>query len=183
MNLTEKVAYIKGLVEGLGLDESKKEVKVINAIIDVLSDLSETLAEVDGDVDQLYDSMDVLNDDLADMESYVYGDEEEKDEEGEGHHHHHHGCSCGCEEDAEDAMYEITCPACGNTVMVDEDTLFSTDLSCPACGEKFELDFGDDEDLMDEEEEELEPKEEPTEKTSEEEMTPEEVTKEIPFDK
>ena len=40
MNLTEKIAYIRGLCEGLKLDEEKPEVKVINAIIDLLDDMS-----------------------------------------------------------------------------------------------------------------------------------------------
>ena len=40
MNLTEKIAYIRGLCEGLNLDESKPEVKVMNAIIDLLDDMS-----------------------------------------------------------------------------------------------------------------------------------------------
>ena len=45
-------------------------------------------------------------------------------------------------------MYEITCPACGETVCVDEDLLLSEDLACPACGEKFEVDFDDVDDTV-----------------------------------
>ena len=40
------------------------------------------------------------------------------------------------------------CPACGETVCVDEDLLLSEDLACPACGEKFEVDFDDVDDVV-----------------------------------
>ena len=40
MNITEKVSYIKGLAEGLNLDESSKEGKVLLAIIDALDDIA-----------------------------------------------------------------------------------------------------------------------------------------------
>ena len=39
MNLTEKISYIRGLCDGLELDESKPEVKVLNAIVDLLDDI------------------------------------------------------------------------------------------------------------------------------------------------
>ena len=38
MDLTEKIAYIKGLADGLSLDADKPEVKVLNAIIDLLDE-------------------------------------------------------------------------------------------------------------------------------------------------
>ena len=40
MEITEKVAYLKGLAEGMELDTEKKEGKLLAAIIDVLDDLS-----------------------------------------------------------------------------------------------------------------------------------------------
>ena len=53
MNLTEKIAYIRGLCEGLNLDESKPEVKVMNAIIDLLDDMSYSVT----DMEDLYDEL------------------------------------------------------------------------------------------------------------------------------
>ena len=40
MTASEKVAYLKGLVEGLGIDKDKSEGKILNAVIDVLEDLA-----------------------------------------------------------------------------------------------------------------------------------------------
>ena len=132
MNLTEKSAYIKGLMEGLDLDSDKKEVKVIKALVDLVDDLALTVTDLDEDLDQVYDELDAIDEDLTDVEDVVFEDEEDDEDED------------GFDEDAD--MYEITCPSCGETVCVDEDTLLSDDLACPSCGEKFEIDFdGDDE--------------------------------------
>ena len=130
MTLTEKSAYIKGLMDGLDLDADKKEVKVIKALVDLVEDLALTVTDLDEDVDQVYDELDAIDEDITELEDFVYDDEEDED-----------GC-CDCH-DGEDEMYEITCPACGETVCVDEDLLLSEDLACPACGEKFEVDFDD----------------------------------------
>ena len=40
MEIMEKVAYLKGLVEGMEIDTGKKEGKILAAIIDVLEELS-----------------------------------------------------------------------------------------------------------------------------------------------
>ena len=40
MTIAEKVSYIKGLVEGLKVDEATAEGKIIAAIIDVLGDIA-----------------------------------------------------------------------------------------------------------------------------------------------
>ena len=47
MTVTEKVSYLKGLAEGLGIDESEKNGKMIKAIIDVLEDFGEFLPASD----------------------------------------------------------------------------------------------------------------------------------------
>ncbi len=72
MNNTEKAAYIKGLIEGLGIDESTKEGKVLIKISELLSDISndlddvaEVLGEVEGQVDE-------IDEDLSDLEEEFY---------------------------------------------------------------------------------------------------------------
>ena len=135
MNLTEKAAYLKGLMEGLDLDASKKEVKVLNAMYDLLDDLALTVTDLDSDIDQVYDKLDAIDEDLSDIEDVVFDEDEDE-------------CDCDC--DCCDCdTYELTCPACGATVEVDEDTLLSDDFRCPACGEKFEIDFEEDDEEVD----------------------------------
>lgn len=136
MNLTEKTAYLKGLMEGLELDASKKEVKVLNAMADILNELALTVTDLDTDIDQVYDELDAIDEDLSDIEDAIFEDEDECDD---------CDCGCGCDDD----MYELTCPACGEVISVDEDTLLNEEVTCPACGEKIEIDFDEDDEDVD----------------------------------
>ena len=80
MTIGEKVSYIKGLAEGLALDESTKEGKVLAAIVDVLGDIAENLAEVDEELDDVADVMTDLEESVSDLEDDVYGYDEDEDE-------------------------------------------------------------------------------------------------------
>ena len=75
MTLSEKVAYIKGLAEGLKLDESKDEVKVINAIVDVLEEMANGISTVADTVDDAVYQLDEVDECLSELESYVYDDD------------------------------------------------------------------------------------------------------------
>ncbi|MBR5521575.1 MAG: hypothetical protein IKU54_06220 [Oscillospiraceae bacterium] len=168
MSLTEKLAYIQGLCEGMELDGTTKEGKVLLAIVDLLDDLTDTVSQLDNDIDQIFDEIDAIDEDLTDVEDALLYDEEDEDEDdcGCGHHHHHHGgCGCGCHDDEdeeweddedltdlydeENPLYEITCPKCGDIVCMDEDMLFSPDCACPNCGTTFEIEFDEECDCED----------------------------------
>lgn len=47
MNLTEKAAYIKGLFEGIKLDDSKEETKVLKSIVDLLEDMALSIRDLE----------------------------------------------------------------------------------------------------------------------------------------
>lgn len=141
MELKEKVAFIKGLMEGMEFDVTTKEGKVLNAVVELLDQMADSVVQIDEDVDQLYDEVDALSEDLEDVESCVYGDED--DDEGEDDY----------DEEYEAGLYEITCPNCGEVVCVDEDMLADENLACPNCGTKFEVDFSEEEDAAEESEE------------------------------
>ena len=80
MTNTEKVAYIRGLTEGLELDTDKKEVKVLNAIIDLLDDIALTLADIEADHEELADQLDAVDEDLGTLEDDFYGDEDDDED-------------------------------------------------------------------------------------------------------
>lgn len=151
MTVTEKVAYIRGLAEGLELDESKKEVKVLNAIIDVLEDISASVADVEDVVSDMEGQLDEVDEDLGTLEHAVY-DYDEDDEDG-------HTCTCGCEDDGGEAYYEVTCPNCHETICLSEDIFEDGQMECPNCGELLEFTLNEDEDAADEETEKAEQKE------------------------
>ena len=133
MTILEKVAYLRGLSEGLGIDETSKEGRVFKAIIDVLDDISLTVTDLEDDVAELSDGLDEIDEDLGALEEEFYGDE--CDDEC--------GCGCGCEEDEcdDEELYEVTCPACGDSIYVNEEMLDEGFIHCPNCHEKLEIDF------------------------------------------
>ena len=126
MEITEKVAYLKGLAEGLALDtEKSKEGKLIAAIIDVLDDMALEMADMQDEQCDLEDGLDAVSEDLADVESLVY---EELDDEDD-------------EEDVD--CYETTCPNCEEAIYFDDSILEEGEIICPNCGEKLEFDLSD----------------------------------------
>ncbi len=137
MNLTEKAAYLKGLADGLGLADSSQD-KMMKAVIDLMGDLAESVEGLDGEMEAVCEELDEIEEDL-------YGDEDEDDdfyddddEEEDGEY-----------EDAE-VEYELTCPKCGATVVVDEDTLMNQNIYCGQCHEPINIEIVD-EDAGDEE--------------------------------
>ena len=80
MTISEKVAYLKGLAEGLDLDvEKSKEGKLISVMIGILEDISLSIEDLEENALDLGEEIDALSDDLADVEEIVY--EEDEDEE------------------------------------------------------------------------------------------------------
>lgn len=133
MEITEKVAYLKGLAEGLGLDTDSKEGKIIAAMIDILDDMALEMADMKDAQDELGDGLDAVSDDLEDVEDIVYCDDEEEEDDDD-------------EEDESEECYATTCPNCQETVYFDESILEDGEVVCPNCGEKLEFDLSDLED-------------------------------------
>lgn len=125
MTITEKSAYIRGLMEGLSLDQESKEVKVLNAIVDLLDDLTLTVSDLEEGYHDLGDQLDEVDEDLGTLEESFYGDDFED------------------EDDEDDVFYEVTCPTCNETICLSEDVLLKGEIDCPNCGESLEFDFDD----------------------------------------
>lgn len=138
MNTTERVAYIKGLAEGLDLDESTKEGKLLKAIIEVLGDMAEDAADLEDYVAELSEQVDAVDEDLSTLEEVVYDeldDEDDFDCDGD----------CDCCGDWDEELYDVTCPNCGEEIVIDEETLLDGGIDCPNCGEPLEFDLEEDE--------------------------------------
>ena len=137
MTISEKVAYLKGLAEGLNLDtEKSKEGKLISVMIGILEELAMSVEDLEENALNLGEEIDVLSDDLADVEEAVF------DEDGE---------------DYDDDWFEVECPSCGADIMVDDEALADGEVECPSCGTRYAMELTDDEDG--EEEEDLEEEE------------------------
>ena len=101
MELKEKVAYIKGMMEGMEFDTATKEGKLLAAVVDVLEEMAKEVTNIDEDVDTLYDEVDAMSEDLEDVENFLF-DEDGGDEDEDDY-----------DEEYEAGLYEITCPQCG----------------------------------------------------------------------
>lgn len=132
MTISEKVSYIKGLADGLELDDNK-ESKILKAIIDVLDDISVSIAEIEDGCAEICEQLDAVDEDLSTLEDDFYEDDEcccdDDDDE------------CCCEDD--DCCYEIECPACNDVIYLDEDMIDEGSIKCPNCGTNLEFDFDD----------------------------------------
>ena len=80
MTISEKVAYLKGLAEGLNLDvEKSKEGKLISVMIGILEEVGLSIEDLEENALALGEEIDTISDDLADVESVVYGEDEDED--------------------------------------------------------------------------------------------------------
>ncbi len=147
MNMYEKSAYLKGLMDGLKLDTEKAEGKMIAAMVDLLGDLSKRLKEVEDTTIAISDELDEIEEDLDAIEDFLL-DEEEDDEddweedEDEWDDEDEEGFDFG---DEDTTIYEVEC-ACGNIINFDEETLEKGSIICDNCGEKLEFTFEDEDD-------------------------------------
>lgn len=120
MKLGEKVSYLKGLMDGLELDTSTKEGKILALMADVLEDMSVYFDDVQDQIDEIVEVVDAIDEDLSDIEDDLYDDEEEE-------------------------IYEVCCPTCGDTIQLGEAMLEEGEMTCPNCGEHLEFDFDGEE--------------------------------------
>ena len=133
MTISEKVAYLKGLAEGLDLDTSKsKEGKLISVMIGILEEIGLSIEDLEENAEALGEEIDAISDDLSDVEKAVFEDEDEDD-----------ACGCGCE-DEDDDFFEIECPNCKEDLVIDDAVLESGVVQCPNCKEKFALELSGD---------------------------------------
>jgi len=126
MTISEKVAYLKGLAEGLNLDtEKSKEGKLISVMIGILEEVAMSIEDLEENSLALGEEIDTLSDDLADVENVVF-------------------------EEDDDDFFEVECPDCGEPLRIDEDDLAGGVVQCPSCDSTYSLDLVDDEDEEDE---------------------------------
>ena len=129
MTISEKVAYLKGLAEGLNLDtEKSKEGKLISVMIGILEEIGLSIEDLEENTQALGEEIDVLSDDLSDVEDVVFDEDEDEDED---------------DEDYDDDWFEVECPTCEEPLVIDDKALADGMIQCPNCHDKFALDLSD----------------------------------------
>ena len=125
MKLTEKMSYLQGLLDGLEVDTSTKEGKALVQMSDVMQEMVMYVEDLQAQVDELTELCDILDADLGDVEEEVFDLDDD----------------CCCEDD--DEMYEVCCPSCGDTILLNDSILEEGSMECPNCGETLEFDYDD----------------------------------------
>ena len=145
MELSKRAAYLQGLVDGLGVDESTKEGKIIKAMSALLAEMAEALEGMDEDLSRAYDQINDLSDELEDLEADLYEDEDDEDD-SDAEEETDEDDDANDDDIASEPFYEVACPNCGETVYVSEDDLDAGEANCAHCGVTFEVALeGDDE--------------------------------------
>jgi len=145
--LKGKVAYLKGLADGMQLDYSTNEGKLLRAILDVLDDMALAVDDMEEVQEQLSEQIDEMDEDLAEIESLIY------DTDDDGY------CSCDeedCDEDdydddsededdeeeeEEEVFAEFDCPHCGETVNLENAFMKKDTVLCPHCNKEIEIEW------------------------------------------
>ena len=147
MTISEKSAYLKGLMDGLNLDTETAEGKMISAIVDLLGDVTKKLTDVEDTTIAISDELDEIEEDLDAIEDFImdeddddyYDDEDDYfDDEDD---YDDEGFDFG---DEDTTIYEVEC-ACGEIIDFDEETLEAGSIVCPNCGENLEFSLDEDE--------------------------------------
>ena len=147
MTISEKAAYLKGLMDGLNLDTDKAEGKMIAAIVELMGDVTKRLHDVEETTIAISDELDEIEEDLDAIEDYILDEDEDDDFEDddydfddEDEDYEDEGFDFG---DDDSIIYEVKC-ACGNVINFDEETLEKGSIICEDCGEVLEFTFDDE---------------------------------------
>ena len=144
MTISEKSAYLKGLMDGLKLSTETDEGKMIAAIVDLLGDLTRKVTDIEDTTIAISDELDEIEEDLDAIEDFImdYDDYEDEDSEWD-EEEPEEGFDFG---DEESTIYEVQC-VCGEVINFDEETLEEGSIICPNCGETLEFDVEEDEEV------------------------------------
>ena len=163
MTISEKSAYLKGLMDGLKLDTETNEGKMIAAIVDLLGDMSKRMVDIEDTTIAISDELDEIEEDLDAIEDFIMDEDDEDYEDYEDDDYYDPAEDDEDDEDEEEdpsdeepeegfdfgdedsTIYEVEC-ACGNVIDFDEEVLESGSIVCPKCGETLEFSFEDEED-------------------------------------
>ena len=147
MTISEKAAYLKGLMDGLKLDTEKPEGQMIASIVDLLGDVTKRLTDVEETTIAISDELDEIEEDLDAIEDYILDEEDEDYDDGDyddddfdDDEDYDEGFDFG---DEETTVYEVKC-ACGNIIDFDEETLEAGSIVCDQCGELLEFSLEDE---------------------------------------
>ncbi len=115
-DIISKVSYLSGLVDGLEINTTTKEGKVLTEIVNVLKAMAEEVDEISGSQKDMEDYIDAMDEDLSSLQDDVYDNDYELFED-EGNN-----------------FIQLKCSNCGDDVYVDKDIIKQKEkITCPNC--------------------------------------------------
>lgn len=164
MTVVEQAAYLKGLTEGLGMEQDSKEGKLWGALCELLSDMAHEIEDLQATSLDYADVLDEMTEELTYLEELTCDlDMVDDDDDDDFDDDDSRACcggrfgACLCDEDDyeyddddeeleyDGVLYDVTCPTCGEEITFDEDTLSAGSITCPECGEELEFDLDSEE--------------------------------------
>ncbi len=148
MTISEKSAYLKGLMDGLKLNTESDEGKMIAAIVDLLGDMAKRVTDIEETTIAISDELDEIEEDLDAIEDFIMDEDDEdfedfedyEDDDWDDEEDPEEGFDFG---DEDTTVYEVEC-ACGEIIDFDEETLEKGSIVCPNCGETLEFSLDDE---------------------------------------
>jgi len=146
MSAREKIAYLKGLLDGLGPAKDEGQNKIFGAMVEALDALSEEVEDQGERIDEqrelyedLADDCALLDEDLDALEKAFteccgedFDDEDEDDEDDDDDD------DDGDDGDFDETYLSVTCPSCGYVFYYQpEEYEEDENLQCPGCGKEF----------------------------------------------
>ena len=145
MTISEKAAYLKGMMLGLELDTDNAEGNMIASMVELLGDMAKKVTDIEETTIAISDELDEIEEDLDAIEDFIMAEDEDEDWDG-WNEDDEEGFDFG---DEDGIIYEVTC-ACGEIINFDEEVLEKGSMTCPNCGETLEFSFDDeDEEMLD----------------------------------
>lgn len=164
MTVVEQAAYLKGLTEGLGMEQDSKEGKLWGALCELLSDMAHEIEDLQATSLDYADVLDEMTEELTYLEELTCDLDMIDDDDDDFDDDDSRACcggrfgACLCDEDDyeyddnddneddeeleyDGVLYDVTCPTCGEEITFDEDTLSAGSITCPECGEELEFDL------------------------------------------
>ena len=153
MALSEKVAYLAGLKEGLNLDETRPETKLFHAVVDVLTDTALTLDGMESTMNDVFAQLqqaDSAERKVAEPQPKPAEQPLVKAEPVESTEPAGQVKVAVTEDQAEEKpfldeeLFEVECPNCGLLMYLDEEALAEGGIACPKCNKNLEFEVETD---------------------------------------
>lgn len=140
--IKEKVSYLKGLAEGMDINEGSKEGKMLLAMINVMDEMALFVEDIEEAQNEMGEHVIEIDEDLETVENAIFGKEGRK------------YCNCGCDCDCEESLHDVECPHCNEKFELEEDMIDDDNnfIECPHCHNCIDVEWeSSDEDCKEEE--------------------------------